>query len=299
MKEVGMKEFPGCTIASFRDKASGTFHLASNSDNPWSARTNVIVGRGEFYRYLGTKLNCHDEALPWNNMITRGVNEKGLCFTFSYVDVASDEYSSDEDSNPFRRFGTEILGVCDTVDQVHRKLENYGSLPCGNFLFSDREGGFFGCELSPGIRRIWDMGPGPVVRTNHYVECPRGDTTYVEESQSKSRWAEANETLKRKCARGMGETSADLVLGEIMSSHFSPNGKPGGSPCNHGDRFGTVSSERLDPVTGTLSYCFGPLCGRGRVKGSWGKMVNFKLSQFPETFLGEVTSASGKILHKP
>ena len=81
-----MSMHPGCTVFALK-QTSGHYLLGSNSDDPWDSRTRLVCEKLGRYRFIATQLMCSgDQSLPWANMYTRGLNEKGLGFNYAHVE---------------------------------------------------------------------------------------------------------------------------------------------------------------------------------------------------------------------
>ena len=287
--------YPGCTIAAKYDPIAKSYILGSNSDNPPNARTKVTVRHGERFRFVGTQLICGDEQLDWEHMITRGVNEKGLAYTFAYVDISETVKTEKHSKIHFKYFGDAILGNCSNLQDVNSYLNSSNPTPHGNFLFADSHGNVDLYELTPGQEAQPVAEPQDIVRTNHYIIDGSHETDYPQKSQSHSRYEAAKATLLRENHAG---SKSQAALTAMLTCHFSPSGRPGGATCNHGPDFGTVSSELIDPSAKRLSYHYGPACGQQTLPDTWPNYQHFDLSKIETNFTGDLTTVDGQLLYE-
>jgi hypothetical protein len=278
---------PGCTITAIRN--NGRYLLASNSDNPWDTRTRVRAKQGKNYHFIGTELICPDDNLPWSNMVTRGINEKGICFTLAYVDCDSNLYQG---GIGFKDFGDHILGSFQTLHEIEDYLRNEPVQIHGNFLFADDLGNLLVCEIYP-TKNYFEWNPEQiVVRTNHFLNLPFADDKEIIETCSILRYQSGLHAINQ----GDQFDAFQFLQTILCNHHLEELGSDwGGSTCNHGEIVGTVSSEILDPLNKEIFYCYGPPCGNGEKMQGWGGYVSFKLDNRSK---GEITTLDGKILNK-
>jgi predicted choloylglycine hydrolase len=277
-----------CTIAAIKD--SGRYLLASNSDNPWDTRTRVRVCQGKNWRFIGTELICPDDSLPWSNMITRGINEKGIAFTFSYVHCSPDLYQG---GIGFKDFGHHILGSFGSLTEIERYLRDEPLQIHGNFLFVDDLGNVLVGEIHPAKRHL-EWNPGTTVfRTNHYLHLPIASREEIANTSSDLRFESGMYALTKEKESKNGSEFMQALLG---NHHLKDLGSEwGASTCNHGQTAGTISSEIFDPADKIISYCYGSPCGDTDQMKSWGEYVSFPLRDYSE---GEVTNLEGEIINR-
>ncbi|WP_424768439.1 carcinine hydrolase/isopenicillin-N N-acyltransferase family protein [Paenibacillus sp. sgz302251] len=280
---------PGCTIAAYR--SGERYLLASNSDNPWDTRTKVCVVNGDRFRYMGTQLICPDDSLPWSNMITRGINEKGIAFTFAYVDCQPELYQG---GVGFKDFGDHVLGSFQTLQEIEQYLQEHPVQVHGNFLFADDHGNLLVSEIHPS-RKHFEWNPKqPIIRTNHFLNLPFANEQEILETCSVIRYQSGSYRLEQQ-----EQDQLDEVKTLLRNHHLREQGAHwGGSTCNHGEKVGSISSEIIDPLTRELQYCYGPPCGESSKMGSWGKYVPFKLNDWAGEETTALTTLDGKIVHK-
>ncbi|WP_134698682.1 carcinine hydrolase/isopenicillin-N N-acyltransferase family protein [Ammoniphilus sp. YIM 78166] len=276
---------PGCTIAAIWE--NGRYMLGSNSDNPWNTRTRVRFVEGNRWRFMGTELVCPDESLPWSNMVTRGINEKGIAFTFSYVDCSPKFYQGGIE---FKDFGYHILGNFHSLKDIESYLRHEPVRVHGNFLFADSLGNLLISEIHP-AKKHFEWNPNtPIIRTNHFMNLPFFNAEEITITCSILRYQSGMNVLNQETSKQGSEFLKFL----LCNHHLKEQGAQwGGSTCNHGEEVGTVSSELLDPLNQEILYCFGPPCGEAKDLNGWGKYIPFKLYNWTE---GVKTTVEGKIL---
>ncbi|MGM0778768.1 MAG: carcinine hydrolase/isopenicillin-N N-acyltransferase family protein [Bacillota bacterium] len=279
---------PGCTIAAVRN--GNRFLLASNSDNPWDTRTKVQVKQGKNHWFIGTELICPDDSLPWSNMITRGINERGIAFTFAYVGCSPDLYKG---GPTFKEFGHQMLGSFQTLKEIEKYLQSAPLQVHGNFLFADDLGNLLLCEIHPEERYFKWNPVTPLIRTNHYLDMLFTNDREIQESNSLLRFQSGLHSLNDQ---GNSDDPFEFLTTLLRNHQYKEQQSNwGGSTCNHGKLAGTVSSEILDPLNREIFYCFGPPCGEGKEMNSWGHYVPFQLCDKNEK---EFTTINGKILER-
>ena len=252
---------PGCTVIGFRGEDNNLW-LGSNSDNPWDTRTRLVVRRDEnSYGIIGTELLSPDCNVPWANMLTRGLNEKGLAFVFSYVQPVGQDYSNTPGVS-FREMARSVLGKCASVDEAEAMLGSMRRAFHGNFIFADRQGGLSLFEISVEKMEVSRIEKS-VIRCNHYTsENMRSlcDPDYMKSVNSMDRFDAANDAFLELTA---DERSPKEVVEGVLKSHKAKRPAEdewGHSPCNHGSGCGTVSSEIIDLKNEIFYYCFGWPC---------------------------------------
>ncbi|WCK55170.1 carcinine hydrolase/isopenicillin-N N-acyltransferase family protein [Aneurinibacillus sp. Ricciae_BoGa-3] len=278
---------PGCTIVAIRNGEN--YLLASNSDNPWDTRTRVRVVEGDKGRFVGTELICPDDNLPWSSMITRGINDRGIAFTFAYVDCSPEFYQG---GIGFKEFGHHILSGFQSLQEIEHYLRHEPVQTHGNFLFADDQGNLLVSEIHPKKKHFQWNPDTVVIRTNHFMNLPFVNDKEVAETCSILRYQSGMHRLSEGKREGAVEFLQALLCNHHLQEHTSAWGS---STCNHGDAVGTVSSEILDPLNKEIFYCYGPPCGEGGDMQAWGKYVSFQLSGWSE---GELTTINGEILSK-
>ncbi|MFC4354734.1 carcinine hydrolase/isopenicillin-N N-acyltransferase family protein [Chryseomicrobium palamuruense] len=274
-----------CTIIG--TMGDNTFWLGSNSDNPWDTRTKIYVNDEYTYKFIGTKLKSPKDDLPWSSMMTRGVNEAGIAFTFSFVQ--RDPEIPIPEGIDFEEFGRTILGEFSTLVDIESYLKSTNMKISGNFLFADDRGTLLLAEFLPYESRfIWKKSD-TMFRTNHFLELPT--TTQELHPNSALRF----ESLQKALDKYPLLDDRKLYLVNLLKNHENDteNQQFGNSNCSHGEKGGTISSEIIDPQSRTLWYNYGSPCGSKAQLDSWGNYVPFKLDELDA---GDVTTYEGKIL---
>ena len=276
---------PGCTIAAIR--SGNRYLLASNSDNPWDTRTKVRFKQGKDWRFVGTELVCPDESLPWSNMVTRGINERGIAFTFSYVDCSPELYQG---GVTFKDFGDLVLGSFQSLQEIERYLQDEPVQIHGNFLFADAQGNLLVSEIHPRKKYVAWNPSSVVIRTNHFIHLPFANEQEMTETCSVLRYQSGEYVLNQN-----QQTDPFAFLKTLLRNHHlrEHGAHWGASTCNHGEHVGTVSSEILDPLNKEIWYCYGPPCGERKEMQGWGRHVPFRLSEWNGQ---DLTTLHGQII---
>lgn len=265
--------------------------IGSNSDDPWKTRTRLITAKNGSYRYIGTELVCSGaQSVPWANMITRGLNEKGFAFTYAHVEPTDGNWTSMKGID-FHDFSTFLLSECASVREVENHIKKEKRSFHGNFLVNDSTQDIALLEVTTKRFNIirpedWEW-PLPIISSNYYVSKKMRfftDLGYAVETNSPSRWHNAMLTAINSNQEGMA------LMQEILSSHegrIQMDGAWGRCPCNHGTEVGTVSSEIIDTARGLFYYCLGWPCechdalpSQDYQHLSWGKFKPYKLADY-------------------
>lgn len=225
----------------------------------------MITAKSGPYRYIGTELICDgDQSVPWANMVTRGLNEKGFGFTYAHVEPIDGNWASEQGTN-FHDFSRYVLSECSSVREAEEYIRGEKRSFHGNFILNDAEQDIVLLEVTTkGVNLIrpadweWKL---PIICCNYYVSKSMRFYTEIEsarESNAYYRWHNAMLTAAGSRKRGMP------LMQEILSSHegrLAVDGAWGCCPCNHGQEVGTVSSEIIDTANGLFYYCLGWPCG--------------------------------------
>jgi hypothetical protein len=72
-----------CTLLAAQSTAGPV--LGSNSDNPYLVGSRVLASTEGVYPFIGTEVTTYRaaEAVPWNSVVTRGLNANGVALTYS------------------------------------------------------------------------------------------------------------------------------------------------------------------------------------------------------------------------
>jgi hypothetical protein len=294
---------PGCTIAAATGGATsdGSPLLMSTSDDPFTTRTRLVVEQPKNgLRYIATQIVSPPPMVSWSNMHTRGLNEMGLCYTWSYVTPADEPTDATAIGVPYYQWGNFVLSQAARIDQVLSLLEQYPRAFHGNYLFADASGEICLVEVSThSLRVVERTRDGVIGRTNHWTEGKSFEDEFIA-CDSRHRCDRVQQLL----AEHAGGIDRDRFM-EICRDHAGRD-DPAicHSICSHGhdgqgeEWFGTVSSEIIDPRSGTLWYCYGWPCGEAPVAPqrqplqdrSWGSYLPFRLRDI-ET--GEYVTTEG------
>ena len=162
---------PGCTIAAATGSATteGSPLIMSTSDDPFATRTRLMVEHPKGgYRYIATQIVSPPPMVSWSNMHTRGLNETGLCYTWSYVTPADEPTDATAVGVPFYQWGNLVLSQATRIEEVLTLLERYPRAFHGNYLFADASGEICLVEVGTQSLRVTERTrDGTVGRTNH------------------------------------------------------------------------------------------------------------------------------------
>jgi hypothetical protein len=296
---------PGCTIAAATGSAAteGSPLIMSTSDDPFATRTRLMVEHPKGgYRYIATQIVSPPPMVSWSNMHTRGLNETGLCYTWSYVTPADEPTDATAVGVPYYQWGNLVLSQATRIEEVLILLERYPRAFHGNYLFADASGEICLVEVGTQSLRVTERTrDGTIGRANHWTE----GASIQDESiacSSLHRFDRVNDLL----ARPLGGIDC-AVLMEICRDHSGrddPNLRH--SICSHGhdgqgaEWFGTVSSEIIDPQSGTFWFCYGWPCGEPPESSrqqplqdrSWGAYLPFRLEDLEA---GEYVTTDGTL----
>ena len=169
--------YDNCTTAGATGSASfdGNPIIGSTSDDPFTTRTRlVVVSPKNGHKFIATQIVSGDtRKIPdFNNMHTRGLNDKGFAYTWSGAGPNPDiePISSQAIGIPFYQFGQLLLSEADSVEDGIGLLESYPRAIHGNFLFADSVGEIALIEVSTHSLNIETrITDGWIGRTNHWI----------------------------------------------------------------------------------------------------------------------------------
>lgn len=253
--------------------------LASTSDDVYSSRSKLVVKRADGVKYVGVETESADEAVNWGGAVNRSVNEYGLAFTWSYVSSADDS----ERGNGLPLEDT-LRGVATSrsIPEAVDHLQRSGTDVSGCFLLAhSNEDALAVVEVS-GSTSVVDRHPdsGVIARTNEF-QSP--ELTSLESSDG----TPYRRTAATRRARVGELLDDDFDVDNAMSVLVDHAGRErdgtyGGSICNHGTDYGSVSAEILVPETGSLCFTAGWPCGtwepENRLHQPWGAFFEFSTS---------------------
>jgi hypothetical protein len=275
-----------CTLVG-KGAAADPF-LASTSDNPYSTRNFVRVETPkEGFRYIGTVVESLQGHVPWNGLITRGLNSQGFAFTYSYVEPAFVGVAPEVDPVSFSK---RLIASCSSTEDGIRFLARGAPVGAtGNYLLLDRTGRLAIVEVS--THGSAALVTDEAVRTNTWLapNMPEYAHSVYSGESSKIRLKRAQHLLRRVS----GAREAPAILND-HEHHKDPEENYGASICNHGLENGTVSSEIVMPTEGCFLYAYGRPCESGSQGfASWGRYWEFRLALTPD---GPITNIDGSLV---
>ena len=304
--------YDNCTIAGATGSASfdGNSIIGSTSDDPFTTRTRlVVVSPKNGHKFIATQIVSGDTTkIPdFNNMHTRGLNDKGFAYTWSAAGPNPDiePISSQAIGIPFYQFGQLLLSEADSVEDGIGLLESYPRAIHGNFLFADSDEEIALIEVSTHSLNIETrITDGWIGRTNHWISERMSNIGQIPQV------TDSTEVRFERILKLMNERKGkvDSSFLELCFSDHATLNDTGWSICAHGHtrnpnregRGGTVSSEIILPSKGVMNYCYGWPCG-GNVDypedqvyqdRSWGKYLSFDLEKLDA---GEYVTVDGRL----
>ena len=304
--------YDNCTTAGATGSASfdGNSIIGSTSDDPFTTRTRlVVVSPRNGHKFIATQIVSGDTSkIPdFNNMHTRGLNDKGFAYTWSGAGPNPDiePISSLAIGIPFYQFGQLLLSEADSVEDGIGLLESYPRAIHGNFLFADSVGEIALIEVSTHSLNIETrITDGWIGRTNHWISERMSKIGQIPQV------TDSTEVRFERILTLMNErkSKVDSSFLEACFRDHSTLNDTGWSICAHGHtrnpnregRGGTVSSEIILPSKGVMNYCYGWPCG-GNVHypedqvyqdRSWGKYLSFDLEKLDA---GEYVTVDGRL----
>lgn len=280
-----------CTIVG--KVLDGRPQIASTSDNPYTTRTILQVKTPQNgYRYIGTVVQDEDESVAWSGMTTRGLNEKGLAFTYSNVPSNAVASSDTADSNEIKQFSEDLIGKCANVNEAADFLRR--GVPAGltgNYLLCDLTNQLILIEISNDHFKV--ESKNLLVRTNEFVL--REQPPVPGES---SIYGGVSSIVRRNQAELLLDKANSVKeIWSVLKDHHSKddnNSEYGKSICNHGDKAGTISAELMVPSEKKFVYSYGRPCGTSTEKQSgWDYPFSFDLNDCQD--VGDLTDIHGNL----
>jgi hypothetical protein len=266
--------------------------LASSSDDPYVVSNQLVCAARVPHSYVAVRVVTEDPSspVPWNRMLTRGVNTAGLAYTYAYVHEPGNERA------PHQQWPEVVLAECASVGQAVDLLQRHvGAVLSGNYLLADAAGDAAALEVSRTALRVTRNPDGALVCTNVWTTL---------EMVVSDRWGA--ETARNRSARAsslLARPPLDVrAIFDAMRDHSDGGGdadRPYGvSICNHGRQEGTISGEVLEPRHRELWWTYGWPCGQARgyetlERVPWGRFVGFSAAKVRVS--GEVTTLDGRI----
>ena len=311
---------------------TGKTYIGSVSDDPYDIRTKVVVRRNPTeLGYIGTHLSPLNEvssAADYSDSVsgapTRGLNEKGLAFTWTLALEKKENKPADGAMRPHDAWA-KVMATCGTTGEALIMLESLPRDFAGAGMLADKQGNLVLVELGRKkieVRERFDAksgGTGTNVNCWIKMQNAEGDPMVSignPDVPNQSRFSRSEKLL------GTAEGNIDLSqIINILSDHEHRDRFAGDNPwipghgysiCNHGslrteefvaDRpaWGSVSAEVIAPMDDTFWYTYGWPCGETPDHGdqllqerSWGQFIGFKLADLPA---GEYTTLTGELTH--
>jgi hypothetical protein len=266
-----------CTLLA--QQSQQAWVVGSNSDNPYDVRNRVLAAGGPGYSYLAVQVESDPaNPVPWNDMLTRGINSAGLAFTYAFV------APRDHVSVPAQTWTADLLATAADVKTACAVMESQvGAILTGNYLLADASGAAIVAEVSP---------------TSIDYTLPRGTTlacaNHWQSSQDPSPidWAQDTSSDFRtpRAWQLLDTETVSASLADHSGNQDDSARDRGSSLCNHGRTAGTTSSEILQPAAKRLWFAHGWPCGtlQGHEQATrrpWGSYLPFSVP------IGEVESA--------
>ena len=307
-------------------------YFGSVSDDPYDIRTRVIVEReAGSHAFVGTDLvplGTDGSAAEYRDSVagapTRGLNEKGLGFTWALAFERPENTPPDGALKPhdlWRRVMREGETVSDAVAILEESPRDMGGLA----LIADRAGDLAQVEIGRRAMEVTDRrsraSGGAMVNVNCWVSMQAADgvAAYgldVPTTSNISRYQAANALLPAVDGYIDLGTMRDMLCNHEHKEKFPGENTMlaghGFSVCNHGTLrkpafdpdepcWGTVSAEIVDPMDGVFWYAYGWPCGEMPEFGdqmlqdrSWGAFLGFPLDALPA---GTYTTLTGELTH--
>lgn len=270
----------------------GGWFLASTSDDPYTVRNQLVCECTTPCSYVAVRVVTDDasQRVPWNHMLTRGLNSAGLACTYAYVHEQGNE------ELPAQTWVARMLARVATVEDAVRFMETeVGRILSGNYLLCDAEGSAAAVEVSRTEVRIAPVQETSVVRANAWQILQQSaiDAWGAETAMHRASRAQL---LLRETSGGVGRLLN--ATRDHIDDGSDGNRQYGISICNHGCREGTISAELLDSKGLSLWWTYGWPCGHARgyekpARVPWGRFLGFGISKVRGS--GEVTTLDGEI----
>jgi len=305
-RRATLESFDSCTIGAATGTAThdGAPIVFSNSDDPFATRTRLIVVEPQDgFRFVGTQIVSSQAAVPFDRMVTRGVNEAGFGYTWAYVSPETEPSYLDAIGIPYSQFGSLLLSNASSVSDAIALLDAYPRAYHGNFLFADASGEVALVEISTKTYHIdTHIIDGAFARSNHWISSEMAPVGQQEPGTS-SAWRYERATHVVNQLAGSFDVEA---IRQITADHEGRD-TVGYSICAHGDGDpdraswgGTVSSEIIEPRARRMWYCYGWPCGSAPddlhkqlyQDRSWGTYLSFDLNHLAP---GEYVTPDGRV----
>lgn len=314
----------------------GPVLIGSVSDDPYDIRTKVIVRRpDEGYAYVGTHLaplpgtaSAAEYSDEVSGAPTRGLNEKGLAFTWTLALEKSQNQAPEGALKPHDAWD-QVMRRCANVEQALALLAELPRGFSGASMLADASGALALAEIGRKKIHVSEKLTGDRLGTAVNVNCwigmqeAEGDPICALENPdvpNYSRYYRAKQLL------GDAGSQIDLpAMVSILSDHAHKERFAGENPwipghgysiCNHGSLhksaadtdsktppWGSVSAEIMAPADGVFWYAYGWPCGEAPQYGdqllqerSWGKFLGFPITD-PDLPAGDYTTLTGELTY--
>jgi hypothetical protein len=286
-----------CTLLALRSIDGPV--VGSNSDNPYLVGSRAVASVDGALPFVGSEVLQHlaDTTMPWNGMLTRGVNAAGVGFTYSALTGPAEENDTVDgaiDPDATR----ELLGAAATAAGFAEGLQQAaGRLLDGNYLVVDSDDVLV---VTVERDRSWLRRPSVddrVACTNvSFAEPDRTPEEFAIETRSFERLAQATQGL---AAVGSTVDEADAVRALATVLRSGDGGRGSTLPDtveSHGVDSGTISSELIAPHSRRFWWCYGWPSGEARghetfARESWGRYVPFDVARVTRS--GPLTTPDG------
>jgi hypothetical protein len=288
-----------CTLLAAQSTAGPV--LGSNSDNPYLVGSRVLASTEGAYPLIGTEVTTHRaaEAVPWNSVMTRGLNARGVAFTYSHVPASKSE--SDGDRKLVDPQGTrDALGQAASAEDLVSSFQQQASrLNNGNYLIADGQGVVMvTINGRRSTRRTIESGQNIACTNSWFAGQEPDDDAWVKESFSKERLSQA--AVVQSIPRLEVQEVRKALHSALAQNDDQENGnrQQARTVDAHGKDSGTISSEIIVPAEGTLWWCYGWPSGTSLgyesfIRDSWGEYLPFQVSKVDHT--GLLTTEDGTI----
>ena len=288
-----------CTLLAAQSTAGPV--LGSNSDNPYLVGSRVLASTEGALPFIGTEVTTYRaaEAVPWNSVMTRGLNARGVAFTYSFVPASKSE------SNGYRKLvdrrGTrDALGQAASAEELVSLLQQRASrLNDGNYLIADGKGVVVvTINGQRSTRKTIEPGQNIACTNSWFAGQEPEDDAWVGESFSKERLGQAAVVQSTPLLEVQDVRQALHSALAQNDDQEDANSQEARTVDAHGKDSGTISSEIIVPAEGTLWWCYGWPSGTSRgyesfIRDSWGEYLPFQVSKVNHT--GLLTTEDGTI----
>jgi hypothetical protein len=285
-----------CTLLALRSTDGPV--VGSNSDNPYLVGSRAVASVDGPLPFIGSEVLQHlaDTTMPWNGMLTRGVNAAGVGFTYSALTgPAEGNDAADPTIDPGAT--RELLGAAATAAGFAEGVQEVaGRLPDGNYLVVDS---LDVLVVTVERDRSWLRRPSVddrVACTNvSFAEPDRTPQEWAIETRSFERLAQATQGLQ--AVGSVDEAGAVHALATVLRAGDGGRGSTLPDTVeSHGVDSGTISSELIAPHSRRFWWSYGWPSGQAGghetfARESWGRYVPFDVARVTRS--GPLTTPDG------